>query len=46
VSPATSAIVLKELAPETRAMPDGEIRPIDVHKLIGLILGSPEFQRR
>ncbi len=46
LTPATSAVVLKELAPETRAMPDGEVRPIDVRKLAGLILGSPEFQRR
>jgi hypothetical protein len=46
LDPATRSIVLAELAPETRAMPDGEVRPIDVRKLAGLILGSPEFQRR
>jgi hypothetical protein len=46
LTPESNQIVLKELAPETRAMPDGEVRPIDVRKLAGLILGSPEFQRR
>jgi hypothetical protein len=25
-------------------MPDGEHRPIDGPKLVGLLLGSPEFQ--
>jgi uncharacterized protein (DUF1800 family) len=46
LTPETEKVVLEQLAPETRAMPDGEVRPLDVRKLAGLILGSPEFQRR
>ncbi len=46
LSEATRAALLKELQGEETRMPDGEIRPLDRAKLVGLILGSPEFQRR
>jgi uncharacterized protein (DUF1800 family) len=42
----TRDVLLAELAPDQRTMPDGEVRPIDVGKLTGLIIGSPEYQRR
>jgi uncharacterized protein (DUF1800 family) len=42
----TREVLLAELSPEQRVMPDGEVRPLDVGKLTGLIIGSPEYQRR
>ena len=38
--------LLKELSATARTMPDGEVRPLEVGKLAGLLLGSPEFQKR
>ena len=46
LTPETREVVTKEFAPAARIMPDGEIRPLDVARLAGLLLGSPEFQRR
>jgi uncharacterized protein (DUF1800 family) len=49
VSPATRAVLTRELgSPEiTRAtLDDREARNMDVEKLMALVLGSPEFQRR
>jgi uncharacterized protein (DUF1800 family) len=46
LTPPTREVLLLEFAPEQRAMPDGEVRPLDTGKLAGLIIGSPEFQRR
>ncbi len=42
----TRDVLLAELSAEQRTMPDGEVRPLDVGKLTGLIIGSPEYQRR
>jgi uncharacterized protein (DUF1800 family) len=46
LTPPTREVLLVEFAPEQRTMPDGEVRPLDTGKLAGLIIGSPEFQRR
>jgi uncharacterized protein (DUF1800 family) len=46
LTPETRAVLVRELGPSERTMPDGEIRLLDVAKLAGLLLGSPEFQRR
>ncbi|HJV91579.1 MAG TPA: DUF1800 domain-containing protein [Holophagaceae bacterium] len=46
LSEATRSALLKELQGEEPRMPDGEIRPLNRAKLVGLLLGSPEFQRR
>src|SRR5262249_54116013 len=49
VSPATRAVLTRELGnPEiTRATLDDRMaRNMDVEKLMALVLGSPEFQRR
>ena len=51
------AILHRPLGDETRAtvlaalgasevMPDGERRPVDGAKLVGLLLGAPEFQNQ
>jgi uncharacterized protein (DUF1800 family) len=39
-------VVVHEFQNETRTMADGEVRPLSLSKAAGLILGSPEFQRR
>ncbi len=31
---------------ENDVMPDGESRPLDSAKVVGLLLGSPEFQKQ
>ena len=46
MSSASEDVVLKEFANEGRSMADGEVRPLSLAKASGLILGSPEFQRR
>jgi uncharacterized protein (DUF1800 family) len=42
----TRDVLMREMAAANRTMPDGEVRPLDVSKLAGLLVGSPEFQRR
>ena len=39
-------VVLKEFNLEGRVMADGEVRPLSLAKAVGLVIGSPEFQRR
>ncbi len=46
LGPATLASLEQEANAEDRRMPDGETRPMDTAKVVGLLLGSPEFQRR
>jgi hypothetical protein len=46
MSAPTESAIDEELRQEVRTMPDGEIRPIDLPKLVALVVGSPEFQRR
>jgi uncharacterized protein (DUF1800 family) len=46
LTPPTRDVLLAEFSSEQRIMPDGEVRPLDTGKLAGLIIGSPEFQRR
>jgi uncharacterized protein (DUF1800 family) len=47
VSPGTRATLLAalEVSPDS-AMPDGERRGVDPARLVGLLLGSPEFQKQ
>ncbi|EPX58406.1 hypothetical protein D187_004162 [Cystobacter fuscus DSM 2262] len=44
LSAETRATLLSALAPDS--MPDGEMRPLDVRRAAGLLLGSPEFQKQ
>ncbi|WP_395848261.1 DUF1800 domain-containing protein [Cystobacter fuscus] len=44
LSAETRATLLSALAPDS--MPDGELRPLDVRRAAGLLLGSPEFQKQ
>jgi hypothetical protein len=47
LSPQTRATLLAALEPdEDSRMPDGEVRPVDVRRAVGLLLGSPEFQKQ
>jgi uncharacterized protein (DUF1800 family) len=46
LSEGSEKVVVKEFQNETRTMADGEVRPLSLSKAAGLILGSPEFQRR
>jgi uncharacterized protein (DUF1800 family) len=46
LSPASRKVVLSEFERDGRIMADGEVRPLSVAKAAGLVLGSPEFQRR
>lgn len=46
VSAATRETVLRALASDDTSMPDGERRRVEVAKVAGLLLGSPEFQKR
>ena len=46
LGPATLQSLEQEARAEDRRMPDGETRPMDAAKIVGLLLGSPEFQRR
>jgi uncharacterized protein (DUF1800 family) len=46
LSPSTEAVVLKEFDPHHHEMMDGEIRPFSLVKAVGMILGSPDFQRK
>ncbi len=46
LSDASREALLKEVQEDPNHTVDGEIRPVDRTRLIGLILGSPEFQRR
>jgi len=46
VSDASEKVVIREFQDESRTMGDGEVRPLSLSKASGLILGSPEFQRR
>jgi hypothetical protein len=46
LSAASREALLRELQDEQGKMPDGEILPLDRAKLVGLLLGSPEFQRK
>jgi uncharacterized protein (DUF1800 family) len=46
LTPPTRDVLLVEFSSDQRTMPDGEVRPLDTGKLAGLIIGSPEFQRR
>jgi uncharacterized protein (DUF1800 family) len=46
VSPRTRATIDKSLNEQQMAKADGGPSPVDVAKVVGLILGSPEFQRQ
>lgn len=46
LSEGSRKVVLREFETDGRIMADGEVRPLSVAKAAGLILGSPEFQRR
>jgi len=47
LSPQTRATLLAALEPgEDEHVSDGEVRPVDVRRAIGLLLGSPEFQKQ
>jgi uncharacterized protein (DUF1800 family) len=47
LSPQTRATLLAALEPgEDERMADGEVRPVDVRRAVGLLLGSPEFQKQ
>jgi uncharacterized protein (DUF1800 family) len=47
LSAETRATLLTALASGERdAMPDGEVRPLDIRRAAGLLLGSPEFQKQ
>ncbi|ATB39658.1 hypothetical protein CYFUS_005103 [Cystobacter fuscus] len=47
LSAETRATLLAALTPGERDfMPDGEVRPLDVRRAAGLLLGSPEFQKQ
>ncbi|HYH95727.1 DUF1800 domain-containing protein [Hyalangium sp.] len=47
LSPQTRATLLAALEPgEDGRMPDGEVRPVDLRRAAGLLLGSPEFQKQ
>ena len=39
-------VILREFESEPRTMADGEVRPMSMSKAVGLVIGSPEFQRR
>jgi uncharacterized protein (DUF1800 family) len=46
-SPQTRTTLLAALEPgDDGRMPDGEVRPVDVRRATGLLLGSPEFQKQ
>jgi len=46
LSASSEKVVFREFEDEHRVMADGEIRPFSLSKAAGLILASPEFQRR
>lgn len=47
LSPQTRTTLLAALEPgEADRMPDGEVRPVDLRRVTGLLLGSPEFQKQ
>lgn len=47
LSPQTRTTLLAALEPgEDERMSDGEVRPVDVRRAVGLLLGSPEFQKQ
>lgn len=47
LSPQTRTTLLAALEPgEADRMPDGEVRPVDLRRAAGLLLGSPEFQKQ
>jgi uncharacterized protein (DUF1800 family) len=47
LSPQTRTTLLAALEPgDDSTMPDGEVRPVDVRRAVGLLLGSPEFQKQ
>lgn len=46
LSASSESVVMNEFQGEERAMADGEIRPLSLMKAVGLLVGSPEFQRR
>jgi uncharacterized protein (DUF1800 family) len=46
LSEGSENVVVHEFQNETRTMADGEVRPLSLSKAAGLIIGSPEFQRR
>lgn len=47
LSAQTRATLLAALAPgEDERVDDGELRPVDVRRAVGLLLGSPEFQKQ
>ncbi|WP_224247229.1 DUF1800 domain-containing protein [Hyalangium gracile] len=47
LSPQTRTTLLAALDPgDEGRMPDGEVRPVDVRRAVGLLLGSPEFQKQ
>jgi uncharacterized protein (DUF1800 family) len=46
LSPSSEKIVLQEFDKGEQFIADGEVRPLSEAKAVGLILGSPEFQRR
>jgi uncharacterized protein (DUF1800 family) len=47
LSPETRGTLVAALAPgEDDRLPDGEVRPVEVRRVVGLLLGSPEFQKQ
>jgi uncharacterized protein (DUF1800 family) len=47
LSAQTRATLLAALEPkEDERVSDGEVRPVDVRRAVGLLLGSPEFQKQ
>ncbi|MFL5348857.1 MAG: DUF1800 domain-containing protein [Hyalangium sp.] len=47
LSPQTRTTLLAALEPGDEGhMPDGEVRPVDLRRAVGLLLGSPEFQKQ
>ena len=47
LSETTRATLLRAVGHgENDVMPDGETRPVDLTRVAGLLLGSPEFQKQ
>ena len=46
LSPNTLNVILKEFKDQDILLGKGEVRPSALSKIAGLVLGSPEFQRR
>ena len=46
LSSTSEQVILREIVGESRTLAEGELRPLLLSTVTGLILGSPEFQRR